>query len=1283
MRKFWAALLTAVLIVPMLFQTQAQAAVKFNILIDGVRLATKQAPVMIQGRVVLPMRSIFEALDAKVTWNQRAKTVTAVKDGTRIVLKINSKTATINNKSVRLDVPAKNLRGTTMVPVRFVSEALGEKVGWNSRTKTVSITTTSGGEESVPPSTSFYPASSVTVKDIANNGDGRDLQVNFSKSASDSRVSQYRVMMVKSENSNRFNESAARMVAPSNYSIVYPTGYSNTVTLNSSSRDVDGDYIRGNQAYKVYVLAAGKYNGEYALSSPSSTITLSNSNAVDTASNVKANDISDYGDGRDLSVSFSRAQNDNLVSNYRVMVVKTKDAHNFNLSAAKSVPSQYYTTVYKTSGTTLTTNLSSSTRDTNGDYIRNGVPYTVFVMSVSSNENSLASKLSSGSSSITLATGSSSAPSITSVSDVSNYGDGRDLRINFNRQSDESSVGSYRIFVVKSSDYHNFNLNKAESVSSYNYTQVNKTGNNIQYTLSSGARDVDGSSIRNGVYYRVFVMSVGTGNNSNKLSSASSEIILSNNNGNGGSYVGSVSNLSVRDYGDYNDGRDLEVSFNRPSDDYNISHYRAFVVKSHKASDFDLYDAERLSSYYYTDIYKTGSNKITKSLSSGSRDTDGDYIRSGTEYRVFILSVGNSSYSGNNALSSYSSTITLSGNRNVVKAVSNLNVKDSGRDLEVSFTRASDEYNISHYRALFVKSSKVGNFKLNDANNSKYYTDIYKTGSSNITKSLSYDSRDTDGDPIRNGGSYRLYILSVGNSNYSGDNAMTSYGSITLANNSKVAPVSNVKVEDVSDYNTGLGLKVSFERPSNDSNISHYLAYVVKSNKADNFNLSTVGSSSSTKIDKTNSTITLSSSSLDSEGKNIESGVKYFVFIRSVGNGNGYSDAMTSVAPNITLANKNKAAPVTNLNVESVSDNNNGQNLKVSFDRPSEEDNIDHYRVFVINTGTTGNFRLKDANSINDIKRYYGIDKTTNTGKTISETVPSAIKDTDGADIKEGTYRIFVLSVSSKSVENNTLFGYKEITLTNKTPVTPVSAPLNVKATVDDNNTSITVRFDAPNSAVNVEEYRAMFVPFGRDFKLSNANAVSDKKNYRVIEATKNESILKLTDKLYDVDGKELSKYTSYTVYVLAVDNGQGPGENAISKSSEVFRITDTSQARDVQILPITAGNANFQVSFESAIAEENITSYEVLIVPAITAENKLDIKNVSTLKPAITEPNILQPKQPVNNFSVTIDTDAFKNTIIAGEEYKVIVLSINNASGTREISAVSKPSSSKILLAK
>lgn len=82
------------------------------------------------------MRAIFEALGASVDWDQAYReTVTATKNGTTVKLRIGSETAYRNDQPITLEVPGimdENWR--TMVPLRFVSEALGANVDWNETT---------------------------------------------------------------------------------------------------------------------------------------------------------------------------------------------------------------------------------------------------------------------------------------------------------------------------------------------------------------------------------------------------------------------------------------------------------------------------------------------------------------------------------------------------------------------------------------------------------------------------------------------------------------------------------------------------------------------------------------------------------------------------------------------------------------------------------------------------------------------------------------------------------------------------------------------------------------------------------------------------------------------------------------------------------------------------------------------------------------------------------------------------------------------------------------------
>lgn len=91
------------------------------------------------GRTLLPMRKVFEMLGARVDWNQSKKEVTGTKGDIEVKLVIGSNIAKINGEEFILDVPAQIIGSLTYVPVRFVGEALNNKVDWDHNTRTVLI----------------------------------------------------------------------------------------------------------------------------------------------------------------------------------------------------------------------------------------------------------------------------------------------------------------------------------------------------------------------------------------------------------------------------------------------------------------------------------------------------------------------------------------------------------------------------------------------------------------------------------------------------------------------------------------------------------------------------------------------------------------------------------------------------------------------------------------------------------------------------------------------------------------------------------------------------------------------------------------------------------------------------------------------------------------------------------------------------------------------------------------------------------------------------------------
>jgi hypothetical protein len=388
--------------------------------------------------------------------------------------------------------------------------------------------------------------------------------------------------------------------------------------------------------YRVYVLSIGgpaNANMNY-LSSISSAITLTNNFAAAAVNNIAVRDVSDFADGRDLQVSFNKVADETKVAHYRVFVAKAAQAGGFTLHVANVVPSTNYSVVAKT-GSNLNTILSQTTKDIQGDIIRNGVAYKVFVLSVSSSGNMNNNALSAASTQLILTVNSSTAPPTNVVAtDVRDYGDGRDLQVSYTKAVDEAKVTEYRIFVVKSAVAGGFDLGAANVVPAANYTQVPKTGANIVRNLTNTTRDVQGEVILTGIAYRVFVLAVSsTGyQNSNALSLPSAEIVLSNPS------VDVASNVIATDVANYGDGRDIEVSFTKANNEANISYYAVMVVRSSEAGSFNLASANMVSSVNYTTVAKTGSN-ITTVLPSSTNDVKGAALQSGVGYKVFILSV--------------------------------------------------------------------------------------------------------------------------------------------------------------------------------------------------------------------------------------------------------------------------------------------------------------------------------------------------------------------------------------------------------------------------------------------------------------------------------------------------------------------------------------------------------------------------------------------------------------------------------------------------------------------
>ncbi|MFC9712483.1 stalk domain-containing protein [Paenibacillus sp. NPDC056933] len=1008
MKKVMSALAVSAMLMSALPTSVMDAAARISIYINGAELSSAQAPVMKGGRVLVPLRSIFEGLDATVKYTNKTKTITASREDQEVILKLGSKTAYINGEAISLDVPANTIKGNTMVPIRFVSEAFGEKVFWNSRNQRVDIKTTS----TPPVDETKYAAWNIYGSVSGSNGDGRDLTVSFTRPTSEKAVSAYRIMLVKTRDVNSFNESAATAVPAANYTSVTPNGTDPRLTLNAQTRDVNGDLLNSNETYRLYVLTVGNRNNSYKnlLAWSSQSLKLNNNvkTTVQPVTSLRIADISDYGDGRDLEINFTQPSTTSNITYYRAFIVKAKDASSFNLTAANNVSSSNSTIIYKGNSTAVKSQLSSSTRDTSGELIKSGTSYVVYIMSVSSNAATADNKLSAVSSSLTLGVNTATAPVITSVRDNSDYGDGRDIQVSFNRSSDESKVANYRIFVVRNSVSSSFNLTTASNLSSSLYYTVNKTGNNITTTLPSSMKDTSGYNVTNLQDYRIYVMAVGNQQNgyTNALSSSSTQLRLTTN-----SNAGVASNIGVADVSDYSDGRDLRVSFNRASDESNVSAYRVYVVRSGNAGSFTLSAANASNNYYQ--VNKTGGNQ-SFTLPNYMVDTNGYTVTNNNNYRVFVLSVSTSGNSSQNALSSYSSQITLTANA-AVPAPSNVAATDigdngNGSDLRVTFNRSTDETNVNHYRVFVVKSGT--NFNLASANavGSANYTYVSKNGN-NQTVNLTSNTKTVDNSTIGNGVAYQVYVMAV-NNNGSLANALSSgSGTITLASNTAVSAASNVNVTVKNQGQAGdaSDVTISFNKASSENGIAGYRAFVVPANQVSGFNTaSALGISSNIDINKNDAAgpVVLNNGHRDINNKSLVVGQKYRVFVLSVSDSSSRASNLSAASNEFSII-----APVTEVKTATISDLKNTSSTtdvsyKILFSKPSDEAGISQYRLFIV----------KGSDNLNVASAASAVYRVITPGELASGEINLTLgtKDSTGTDIAVGNdYKVYILSVAA------------------------------------------------------------------------------------------------------------------------------------------------------------------------------------------------------------------------------------------------------------------------------
>ncbi|WP_458118853.1 N-acetylmuramoyl-L-alanine amidase [Paenibacillus sp. Z6-24] len=107
----------------------------------------------VKGSIMVPLRVVVEQLGYKVSWSNATQTATIKQGSNTLQLTADSYSASVNNNPVNLEAAPFVHNGTTLVPLRFISENTGTTVKWDNTAKTVYLTTVPAAAVPAPTAT--------------------------------------------------------------------------------------------------------------------------------------------------------------------------------------------------------------------------------------------------------------------------------------------------------------------------------------------------------------------------------------------------------------------------------------------------------------------------------------------------------------------------------------------------------------------------------------------------------------------------------------------------------------------------------------------------------------------------------------------------------------------------------------------------------------------------------------------------------------------------------------------------------------------------------------------------------------------------------------------------------------------------------------------------------------------------------------------------------------------------------------------------------------------------
>lgn len=113
--------------------------------VDGEVVKFENAqPQIIDGTMFVPLRGVFEQMRAEVKWDEDQHMVAVTRGDHQIQMRVEGKSAMVDNRAVNLTARCRLIHGSLMVPLRFIATAIGCQVSWEPTKHNVEIQSDGG-----------------------------------------------------------------------------------------------------------------------------------------------------------------------------------------------------------------------------------------------------------------------------------------------------------------------------------------------------------------------------------------------------------------------------------------------------------------------------------------------------------------------------------------------------------------------------------------------------------------------------------------------------------------------------------------------------------------------------------------------------------------------------------------------------------------------------------------------------------------------------------------------------------------------------------------------------------------------------------------------------------------------------------------------------------------------------------------------------------------------------------------------------------------------------------